>query len=213
MHVALRHGTTDVAAFDEIFIERDYDLPPTIASRLGTDRLRVLDLGANVGLFAVWLFSRFPHADVTSVEADPGNVHVLRRARESNAGVAWTVVHAAAATADGSVRFSPGKGTSSHVTTHADPTAIDVPAVDVLPLLDEHDLVKMDIEGSEWQILADPRFAETRARVLVLEYHRPLVTAAPPVGDAREILEAAGFQITAIREKTRRLGVVWACRE
>ena len=40
---------------------------------------------------------------------------------------------------------------------------------DVLGQIAEADLVKMDIEGGEWGILADPRIA--RQRALVLEYH------------------------------------------
>ena len=45
------------------------------------------------------------------------------------------------------------------------------PRVDVFPYLAAADLVKIDIEGSEWEILADARFAGIAARVLVLEYH------------------------------------------
>ena len=35
----------------------------------------------------------------------------------------------------------------------------------------EADLVKIDIEGGEWPILTDPRFAQLPTPALVIEYH------------------------------------------
>ena len=212
LHVALRHGTTDVAAFDEVFIECDYDLPAPVVSRLGHDRLRVLDLGANVGLFAIWAFRSLPGCAVTSVEADPENFRVLRLAHDMNSAVPWTVIHAAAATVAGSVQFVSGKGTSSYVSAHPHPGAIAVPAIDVLPALDTHDFVKMDIEGSEWELLADPRMGQSRVRAMVVEYHGNSGTVESPSERASRLLHAAGFATTTPIEKTPELGVIWAYR-
>ena len=46
-----------------------------------------------------------------------------------------------------------------------------VKSLDVFPYLAESDFVKMDIEGSEWQLIADRRFADVPAAVLVVEWH------------------------------------------
>ena len=44
--------------------------------------LRVLDLGAHVGLFGTWALREWPGARVTAVEADPANAAQLRRTIE-----------------------------------------------------------------------------------------------------------------------------------
>lgn len=212
LQVALRHGTTDIAAFDEVFVESEYELPPPVASRLGTDRLRVLDLGANVGLFALWAFRRFPGCSVTSIEADPENFRVLRRARELNSAVAWTVIHGAASTTNGFVDFVSGQGTRSHVLAGVNPGATTVRAIDVLPMFDTHDLVKMDVEGSEWRLLADPRLVRSRVRAMVVEYHGDSDASKSPRERANRLLHAAGLAALVHSEKTPELGVIWACR-
>ena len=62
----------------------------------------------------------------------------------------------------------------------ADESATTLPAADVFPYLEGADLVKIDIEGGEWPILSDPRFAELEARALVLEYHPHLCPGPDP---------------------------------
>lgn len=48
---------------------------------------------------------------------------------------------------------------------------MSVAAADVLPYLADTDLVKMDIEGGEWEILADPRLGARLHQALVLGHH------------------------------------------
>ena len=51
------------------------------------------------------------------------------------------------------------------------PVAGSIPAVDIFDHLADADFVKMDIEGGEWPILADPRLADLGA-TWVIEFHR-----------------------------------------
>ena len=91
------------------------------------------------------------------------------------------------------------------------PNAISVPIVDVFAYLRQADLVKMDIEGSEWPILADARLGELDALVIVLEYHRD----ACPYPDAREaavrFLADGGFTTyeTDAPHRPDGTGVLW----
>ena len=166
----LRHRSRDVDIFDEILVPPcGYDSPPEIAERLtGMTRPRVVDLGGNIGLFAIDCLRRYPTANITSIEADPTNLSVLNRCRARNPHASWKIVAAAAGIERGTVRFNSGQFADSAVSEHG---PIDVPMIDVFPLLGAADFVKIDIEGSEWPILLDSRFAGVCATAIVLEWH------------------------------------------
>ena len=204
--VYVRHGTPDVAALGEVFYERQYEPPAAVAAHLeGLGRqLAVLDLGANVGFFDVFASFRFPAARIVAFEPDAANAELLRRTVAANK-LDCQVVEAAAATADGEVPFVGGGFTLSRIEAGGEP----VPAVDVLPCLAGADLAKIDIEGSEWELLADSRFASAAPPALVLEFHTHL---APPGADAESALTADGYSIERRLFFGKGHGLLWALR-
>ena len=68
--ITLRPNTTDIDVFFQIFLDREYDFefhnPTTI-----------IDGGANIGLFAVLLNSRYPEAKIICLEPDDKNFEAL----------------------------------------------------------------------------------------------------------------------------------------
>lgn len=206
----LEHRTNDISALVEIVGEDEYAPPAEAAARLDAGApLDILDLGAHVGLAALWCLGRWPGSRVTSVEPDRRSVASLRRTMTANPGLRWELREAAAATAPGRVRFHGGLHMGSHVS--ADGTG-EVEALDVLPLIAAADLVKCDIEGSEWAILADPRLAESGPTVLVVEVHPQDGADFEPSAHAAELLRAAGFEVAPARSKPDGLGLLWAWR-
>jgi FkbM family methyltransferase len=208
--VVLRHHTGDIMVLDEIFSQREYE-PPEPARR-ALDALfapTVVDLGANIGLFGAWALGRFPEATIVGVEADPANAAVHRRTIEANGlGLRWKLIEGFAGTESGVVRFAAGE----HATSHADDRegAIDVPAVDVFPELRSADLVKIDVEGAEWELLADPRFERLRPQVVVLEYHEDGSPTEDPRQAAEQALRAAGLDVFHAASKPQfGAGIVW----
>jgi FkbM family methyltransferase len=209
----IRHGTRDVGIFSEIFVAGEYDPPPAVLeliTALGRPP-RIVDLGANVGLFAASCRERWPGASVTAVEPDPENLALLRR---TAAGVAEIeVLPACAADHDGVVRFVAGHFAESHVAdADSGEETIEVPCVDVFRLAQSADLVKMDIEGSEWEILADPRLASLNARAWVMEWHEQRCPHPDPRGAARAALRDAGFELLGEHQPVPRNGTIWALR-
>jgi FkbM family methyltransferase len=204
--VHVRHATPDVAALGEVFYERQYEPPARVAEELERveEPLRILDLGANVGFFALFASSRWPSSRVVVVEPDPANLELLARTRAAN-GLDWEVVEAAATTFDGEVPFVAGAFTVSRIEEGGEP----VRAVDALGLLAGADLAKIDIEGGEWALLADERFSRSAPRVLVLEYHPHL---APVCADARTLLAEAGYSIESSLDFSAGHGLLWARR-
>jgi FkbM family methyltransferase len=214
--IVLRHHTPDVLVLDEIFSQREYELPPPVKEALAQapTPLQVLDLGANIGLFGAFVLAHYPQASIVAVEPDPANAAVHARVIEANPGVDWILVRAAAATAAGTLRFSPGGFSRSQAATEADADGIEVPAEDVLSRIAVADLVKIDIEGAEWTILADPRFAQTKARAVVLEYHQENCPGQDPRAEAERALAGAGLQVVRGAAKPQcGTGVLWAWRQ
>lgn len=212
--VSLQHGR-DLEALFEVFVRGEYEPPGPLAQRLGPDRtLRILDVGANVGMFAAWAGRRWPAATISCVEPDPSNTEVLRTWARAGGG-AVTVVEAAAATGAGTLTLLDGLGSGSRLTTadEADRPGLAVETVDVLPSFADADLVKMDIEGGEWPILADPRLADTGPLVLVLEYHRVGAPSLPARDAAHRLLEAAGFTVGFVTPNHWGHGTMWAWKD
>jgi FkbM family methyltransferase len=211
-HIAVRHGGPDVLALDEIFYQRHYELPARVESSLrslGRSPV-IIDLGANVGLFGAFALTQFPEVRMLSVEPDPWNLAVLRRCVEANRrGDAWKVVEAVAATDDGEARFVTGRQSLSHIAEAGDDDAELIRSIDVFPHLVEADLVKMDIEGGEWAILADPRLGDLHA-ILVLEYHPQLAPEADTAEAVTKLLSTAGFELAPIFHRPDGVGMLWA---
>jgi FkbM family methyltransferase len=209
----LRHNTPDVFALDQAFVQRHFELPPQVHAFLsGLPELRVLDLGANIGLFAISVLAEHPNATITSFEPDGSTIPVLARTAASNGATSWTIVEAAAATRAGRVPFEGGRFGLSRVSPNGSGTET-VPSADVFPHLGAADLVKIDIEGSEWPILLEERFARVRAQVIHLEYHRHLCPEPDPKALAGRLLTAAGYEVEQLVVTSPTEGILLACRK
>ena len=213
VRVVLRHHGGDVMSLDIVFSQQEYDLPPRVERLLAmTEPLRVVDLGANIGLFGAWLLGRFPKAEIVAYEADSGNAAVHQLAIQANGlNDRWRLVEAFAGTQTGTARFVPGLFGASHVAEATE--GIAVPQIDVLPELVNADFVKIDIEGAEWPIVTDPRFRELRARAVILEYHPRGCPGGDPRKVAEDALRSGGFELVDVAEKpTFGAGVLWGWR-
>jgi FkbM family methyltransferase len=213
--IVLRHHTPDVLVLDEVFSQREYEFPTSVKDVLAgeSNTITVVDLGANIGLFGAFVLTQYPDASIVAFEPDPANAAIHARAIEANATKRWTLVQAAAAAAPGTMRFSSGDFTRSHA-AQAGEDAIEVAAEDVLPRIRGADLVKIDIEGGEWALLDDPRFVETEARAVVLEYHPENCPGLDPQAEAERAFVGAGFKVSRGPTKPEfGTGILWGWRQ
>jgi FkbM family methyltransferase len=215
LRALIAHGTPDVLTLDEIFYQHVYEPPVTVHSLLaGLGRpLRALDVGANVGLWGIWLHGHYAVSHITALEPDAENAAKHRRQIELN-GLedSWELVQAAATSTGGPVTFTVGQATTGHISEHGGPGTVVVDGHDVFSLLSDVDVLKLDIEGAEWPILLDPRFAETDVLVVVLEYHPEGAPSASPEKDARRALANAGFVSHTTHRTAAGPGVIWGYR-
>ena len=215
--VHVRHDTGDIAGLQEIFLNGNYDPPPRVASALAAiahdHPLRIVDLGANIGLFPLSVFARFAGVSVLSFEPDPDNARVLELTRRANARAGgWELVEACVGAAPRKVAFHAGLHMESHVAGAADPDAMQIEMVDVFDHLAGTDWLKMDIEGGEWEILCDPRFAALEIPVVALEYHPAGCPSADAGAKVLALLEDAGYTVQPYVERSPGLGELWALR-
>ena len=120
------------------------------------------------------------------------------------------VIRAAAAPRAGELRFQSGELAGSR---QIDEGGIAVPAVDAFPYLEKADFVKLDIEGGEWALMADPRFASLPTRALVVEYHPHMCPAPDPRAEAEALLTGAGWKLQHMNfDMPPGHGVIWAWR-
>lgn len=127
----------------------------------GTD-LDILDIGANVGSFAVWANLRWPASRIRSYEPNPGTFALLRR----NVALLPNVTAVNAALFPGARPREPffarfdgdGEGglmryAGDTFTASAMQRSLEVDVVDPITLASA-DIVKIDIEGGEADVLA-----------------------------------------------------------
>lgn len=215
LEVPIRHAANDGATLAEVFYRHDYRPPNEVIGPLG-EPASILDLGANIGLFGLYAAPLWPRAEIVAYEADPANVSVHEIAIAANGLTGrWHVVPAAAGAHEGDVTLASGRAMGSFVTAPGvDPgvPTIEVPMLDVMSEIAASDLVKVDIEGGEWEILGDPRFRRSPPRVLVLEYHPHLCPSDDPRAAAESALAEARMSTASIWHRDDGYGMFWAWR-
>jgi len=202
----------DVISLWEIFCQRLYDMPPDLQRQLVGAEIQVIDFGGNVGYFALWVDINLPNATLVAFEADPGNALRYQESLNLLGRNEWRLLHGFAGPSDGLVMFAVGEQAQGSKTL--DGSGEEVPAIDVFPHLAKATIVKMDIEGGEWDILADPRFNFENLRALVLEYHRHLAPDPDTLGSMTDLLVSKGYRIIPINHDTESgFGMLWAIRD
>lgn len=177
--VYCRSGTSDFVTFQEIFFNEEYRLARDIPV---ADVRGILDLGANVGLAARWFLLRFPDARIVGVEPDAANAALARRNLMAIGPDSQNrVIHA----------FAGGVSRNAFLSSSGDYDANegmlqDTPVTGrvAVPVLtggelcelagSALDIAKIDIEGSEKELLeADVAWLRD-FRWIFIEVHDPL---------------------------------------
>jgi FkbM family methyltransferase len=162
----LRARTSDLRAFQQVFIDGDHDVPLPAAPRT------IVDAGANVGFASVAFAHRFPEARVIALEVEAGNYAMLQRnvapypnVRALHAGL-WShrttlqIVNPS----DDAWAFRVSEGGKV--------PALGVTDICALFDTDHIDLLKVDIEGAELEVFSNhaERWID-RVSWLMIELH------------------------------------------
>jgi FkbM family methyltransferase len=212
---------SDWDVFSEIWVSGEYDGPiqRTLEQASAHGPVRIVDLGANVGLFSLRCMElRNSHdpqqsLEIVAVEAVPRIFQILERnlrAREGNPAsrnVSVSLHQGLVGKKSGMGQiYDQSYGCANAVVpanaktsilpfrgAHAVPSAyLDLESI--LPPKAPIDLLKCDIEGSESVFLASYPEILSRTRLLAIEFH-PLHCQ---VEECRQMVTASGFELDGI---------------
>ena len=169
-----RPGGSDVENIVKKLLKRDseYWLPPRFEPR------SILDLGANIGIASIDFALRYPQASIIAIEPVAANFQLLQKnisrfpnIRALNVAVGKHDERAALRGAGQSFRTQPVSA-SSKAKRREETTVRDLNALLKENEITQVDLIKIDVEGSEYDVLTslDPSLLQ-RVQWIVGELH------------------------------------------
>ena len=178
------YSRDDMLTVNEVFCRQDY--------RAGADLRVAVDLGANIGISALYFLTRNVHSQIYSWEPDPKNIARLRqnlRGFDDRYELAEAAVALRTGTATFGVEPVGRYGTleldmpTGHPATdliEVETTAIDEVLQQVIDRHRQIDILKIDVEGSEERLVASISDEHLdRIKTIVYETNR----SAPFHGD------------------------------
>lgn len=204
--VALRRRTSDLATFQQVFANNEYNLRRLKRwdeiSKLYDDICKngtplILDLGANIGLSALYFAKNWPAAHIIPVEPDRENFLMMRENLDGLRNI--HAVNAAVASEDGAVRIvDPGASFWALRTELAPPDAADtVPAMSIGSLFKfappdcRPFIAKIDIEGFESELFSQNTDWVKSFPIIIIELHDWLL---PGQGTSNNFLRSVTTQ-------------------
>jgi FkbM family methyltransferase len=171
--VHLRVRTTDIGMCSEILVNRCYrhDLPATPKV--------IIDAGANIGLTSIYYANEYPNARIVAIEPEESNFRMLRKNIAPYPNV--ETINAALWGENRELDiFDPKEGHSSFQTQSGttrgvvEPNKVRGVTLDTLMAelaIEFVDLLKIDIEGAEVEVFADPILWIDRVGIIAIELH------------------------------------------
>lgn len=179
----------------------------------------LVDIGANLGYFALIWAACNPANKCIAFEASPRNVDILRRNVDQNQRQRQiTVVPSPAGAAPGKLRFDIGPADQTGwggLTLEENDRCIEVDVVRVDEVISSDDpiaLLKVDIEGADtWALMGCDRFLRAGVvREIWYEQNKPRMAALGiPLDAAQEYLRSVGYVATPHNDLTAEL-VEWS---
>jgi len=188
----LRGKTIDFDVFNSIFIKGEYDINP------GFSPAYIVDAGAFTGFSAVYFHRKYPGATIIAIQPEATNYNLLEKnikcfreiqpVRGGLYGKAGDLIILDRDVEKYAFQVSESMETGEELPGYTIPLLMkkfDLPEIDIL---------KMDIEGSEFSVFTNnPEEWLPRVRMVIAEIHEYL---HPGVGDQiMGILQKSGFTI------------------
>jgi FkbM family methyltransferase len=154
----------------------------------------VIDIGAHIGMFAIYTALRFPQLVIHAFEPFPENFELLEQNLDRN-GITTVRIHRQGVTGDGRLlemvtnpQNSGGSTCYSHTLDHGRSTGIPSTTLDHIfdsLGIDKCKLLKIDCEGSEYEILFSTH-SLSRVEYLSGEFHH------------NQLLERRGYTVQGL---------------
>jgi FkbM family methyltransferase len=156
----------------------------------------IIDGGANIGLSVAYFKKAFPESRIKAFEADRPIFEVLQRNVASLKLSGVELFNQALWSSAGKLNFVQEGADSGRIADAKETTSCSVEAVPLAPLLNEPvDLLKLDIEGAEFEVLRSCRSQLGQVKRAFVEYHS--FTDRPQcLPELLALLVEAGFRLS-----------------
>ncbi len=205
LNVVLRGGTNEWSVVHELLFTQSYGKAMAWLSSRREAEPFVLDLGGNIGLFSLQAARTRPSSRIVSFEPGPPNCRIYRMNLLANPELARNIDlrEAAVAGATGEAVWNfdaenpggsslAGNGAETSRSLHVKLVSF-ADCVAMAP--GDIALVKMDIEGAEWDVLAKtPPEVWNRVQAMSLELHDD-PSGQRPQGAFLQDMKALGFKV------------------
>lgn len=151
--IYLRTGTSDAAVFCQVFLDKQGFFPIP-----GTPRF-IVDAGANIGLMSLCFANRFPQSEIIALEVDESNYQLLIKNCQPYDRIIPLHIGLWSHSAMLSIDNPDANSWSFQVNEVPSDTPGAIAAIGIADLLERYghpciDILKIDIEGSEYEIFS-----------------------------------------------------------
>jgi FkbM family methyltransferase len=172
--ISLRYNTSDINVFYQVFYHIYYSFNyDTYLPKVRT----IIDGGANIGLTSVYFKNLFPDASIIAIEPETSNYEALRKNTEKynninciKAGV-WNKSVPLKVT--DKYEYGNWGFVVEEVANEEESNVKGISIPDILEMynLDEIDILKLDIEGSELEVFQENYDWLDKVNILIVEPH------------------------------------------
>jgi FkbM family methyltransferase len=187
--------------YSEIFKDKDHTAVPNFPSK--KDEV-IIDLGANEGFYTLKANEKSPNSKIISVEPNPYAFQILKKNVSSNKLKNVTLLNKAVTSKNARIIFEIVKGRTTVGSTkvyekYRDKEKLRKIKIDSITLeklcrkynIRSIDLLKIDVEGSEFDILKSSKNILPKIKKIVVEYHNAQKTKEK----VKRILSKNGFKM------------------
>ncbi|MFH1522437.1 MAG: FkbM family methyltransferase [Patescibacteria group bacterium] len=200
--IYLRQGTSDTTVYQEIFINGCYDI---CIKKLSSQKSIVVDLGSHIGVFSTRCSPKCKQVFAYEAQPDNYNLAVKNIKNKSINNVklynlaAWSSSGQKIKLASDSEQLTGEHAIKINSSSVSDKEWL-VKTIAVEDIFNENnikycDLLKLDIEGAEYEVLfSTPSYIFNKTKAICLEYH-PDLTKKHTKEDLEELLKGFGFRV------------------
>jgi FkbM family methyltransferase len=174
--------------YKEIFTDENYKF------KTNTQNPVIYDCGANIGVSCLYFRRNFPNAKIKAFEADPNIAKILSENLANNNVKNIEVIDKAVWINNDGIEISLEGADGASIYSKVNVTK--VPSVRLKDLIEKEnkiEMLKMDIEGAEYEVLLDCRNSLSNVENIFIEYHS-FANSIQNLSEILSILEKNDFR-------------------
>lgn len=194
--VLIRNNPSDIQIFTQIFVHQEYNV--MIAEKVNV----IIDCGANIGLASLFFLSKYPNAKIIAIEPEENNFKMLKQNLDKFSNVTCIKKGVWDKTVNLEI-IDNGWGDAGFIIKEAQSISEkSVPAICIEEVINQFKLekiniLKIDIEGSEEQVILNSSKWIKKVDMIFCEIHENL---KPGLTGKIELILKDDFNFTRIGE-------------